>query len=135
MQEELLNAIKQQIKYLENHAAPDGLESTRMELLETLLQARTGDIQRLSKNKDLIRELKSVIEDPNLPTRESNHAHKLELAIKDNAYRSALQDGVLQETLNTALKAAIGISLEVVLYMISVLGPVVSLMDNPEDDE
>lgn len=133
MQDILLNAIKQQIHYMESNKAPEGLKSEHMQLLDILLKAKAGDMQGLLEIKDKLHKLHEMFRNPNIRTRESATANKLVLAEKDDTYRSAVQDTTLQESLNAAMDAVIEPALKSVIYMAKVLGPVTALMGDSGD--
>ena len=134
MEEKLAIVVAQQIKYLENHRSPEGLESLHMHFLEILREAESGSLQPLIEVKANVKKLRDIFDGSEIKYRESTRNEKLNLA-GDGVYRRAIQDTTLQKSLDAAMDATIDPTLKTVIYMLKILGPVTALMDDFGDDE
>lgn len=132
MHEEMLFAIDKQIAFLEKNAAPKGQEAVHMECLNMLTQARLGNYEALEEHRKQIVLLNAALRDP--VTREMVEAKKLEAAKTHPILGSALQDNTLQESIKSAEDAIFQPALQSVMYLGKILSPVISLMDDPDED-
>lgn len=135
MQSDFLNAVEEKIAYLQADTPPAGLESIHAEMLDALIKAKGGDMQPLFQFEISFRRLEAVINDPDLPKPGSLSAEKDKKAAENKVYRSARQDATLQSLLKKSLDAVTNSVFAGVMYALQVLGPVCSLMDEPEADE
>ena len=134
MQQRLMNAIEQQIVFLENNAPPEEQKSVHMEILIALKQARSGNSALLEKHRLSIFKLTEMLRGP-LLTREMVEEKKLQVAELNSAYKAAFENKPLQKSIRAAEDAISQPALNSTIYLLKVLSPVVSLMNEAEGDE
>ena len=132
MTNELKNAIHEQIVFLEKNAAPKGQEAVHMECLNALRQARAGDYEEIENFRKMAADIAVAVRNP--VTREMVEAEKIKLSKDNPKYAAVLQNKALQSSIKTAEDAIYQPALQSVMYMLKIVSPVTSLMDDPDKD-
>jgi len=132
MHKEILFAIDKQISFLEKNVAPKGQEAVHMECLNVLRQARLGNFEELEAFREEMVLINEALRNP--VTREMVEAKKFEEAKTQPILGAALQDNTLQESIKSAQDAIFQPALQSVMYLGKILIPVISLMDDPDED-
>lgn len=130
MTNELVDAINEQIAFLEKNAAPKGQEAIHMECLNALRQARAGNYEEIENFRKMAADIAVAARNP--VTREMVKTKKIELSKDNPEYAAVLQNNALQSSIETAEDAIYQPALQSVMYMLKIVSPVTSLMENPD---